>query len=140
VSGGPIGLKIENGLQTALRFERAAAATDQAIKALVTHYGQLLNTKIKAKASGRPGPNAPTGDYRRSWGSPVVKETTPGTFEAVNGTNKPQGRRLEFGFTGTDSLDRQYHQPPYPHVAPAVDEVRPDFFKAGDALVKGLLK
>jgi hypothetical protein len=36
------------------------------------------------------------------------------------GTDLPYGRRLEFGFTGTDSLGRNYAQPPFPHVQPAL--------------------
>lgn len=44
-----------------------------------------------------------------------------GVAESLIGTTAPQGRRLEFGFTGTDRLGRHYNQPPYPHVAPALD-------------------
>jgi len=105
-----------------------AVTINTEVAAVVTRYGQMLNTRIKARASGRPGPNAPTGDYRRSWTHKVVKEG--GKTTSTNGTNKPQGRRLEFGFTGTDSLGRTYDQPPYPHVGPAVDEVGPRFVDA----------
>jgi hypothetical protein len=46
------------------------------------------------------------------------------------GTVRPQGRRLEFGFTGTDSLGRSYDQPAYPHFGPAHDQTAPEFVEA----------
>jgi hypothetical protein len=83
----------------------------------VAQGAELLKTRIVSHASGRPGPNAPTGDYRRSWSVSKKDATT-----AIVGTNKPQGRRLEYGFYGTDALGRTYHQPPFPHVQVSVDE------------------
>jgi hypothetical protein len=91
----------------------------------VAHHAMLLKTRVQANASGRPGPNAPTGDYRRSWAL-EVRQAAGGVVAAV-GTNKPQGRRLEFGFVGADSLGRVYNQPAFPHVGPAVDDVEPKF-------------
>lgn len=106
-------------------FGVAASTIDAKIERQLHQWGYLLETKIKGKASGRPGPNAPTGDYRRSW------TTEFGTFHGdravIVGTNKPQGRRLENGFVGTDSLGRHYNQPPYPHVRPAMLEIEGPF-------------
>lgn len=99
--------------------------------------GQLLRTKIKAHASGRPGPNAPTGDYRRSWGPGRVRRDA-GRISVEVGTNAPQGRRLEYGFHGVDSLGRHYDQQPYPHVGPAVQEIRPEFARRLEQAVAGL--
>jgi hypothetical protein len=101
---------------------------------LVRHWGMLLNTRIKAHASGRPGPNAPTGDYRRSW-TMTFQANDEGAV-AVNGTNRDQGRRLEFGFVGVDSLGRAYDQPPYPHAGPALQEIEPKFLAAHKALLR----
>ena len=42
-----------------------AAARIAAHKTVVT-FGARLQASVKRNASGRPGPNAPTGDYRRS--------------------------------------------------------------------------
>jgi hypothetical protein len=93
--------------------------------ALTRHYGQLLQTRVKAKASGRPGPRAITGDYRRSIG---LKFTThAGAHTAVVGTDAAQGRRLEAGFVGVDSLGRAYNQAPLPHFGPAMDEIAVPF-------------
>lgn len=100
---------------------------------VVQTYGQLLKTRIQANASGRPGPNAPTGDYRRSWTVAFAGNSLLGNAEAVVGTNAVQGRRLEYGFVGADSLGRVYNQPPFPHVGPAADAIEPLFYAALDA-------
>lgn len=41
------------------------------------------------------------------------------------GTNLPYARRIENGFTGADSLGRQYDQPAQPYLRPAADEAGP---------------
>lgn len=103
---------------------------------LVNHHGMLLNTRVMAKASGRPGPRAITGDYRRSW---THKHTGGGSVTRSEvGTNAVQGRRLEYGFNGADSLGRVYNQPPFPHARPAFDEIAPGFEAGGYALIERL--
>lgn len=69
--------------------------------------------KVKAFASGRPGPRVRTGDYRRSINMRMITRQ-----HGVIGTNAPQARRLEFGFVGRDSLGRFYDQAPLPHWRP----------------------
>jgi hypothetical protein len=104
---------------------QAAGVIPERVGRVVRHHGQLLTTRVKARASGRPGPNAPTGDYRRSITHSHVE--TVGTYSSYVGTNRPQGRRLEFGFVGVDSLGRHYNQPPYPHFEPAAEETQGPF-------------
>lgn len=128
--------KVLGELKLVRHVQKRAAVLDAELGAVVSFYGQLLNTKIKANASGRPGPNAPTGDYRRSWAHTVTQEG--GTTKSTNGTNKPQARRLEFGFTGADSLGRVYDQPPYPHVGPAFDEISPLFVSAAKKILRSI--
>jgi hypothetical protein len=118
------------------RFRRDALKTATQVRGVVRHYGHLLTTRIKAKASGRPGPNVVTGDYRRSWTTQF--RTSPGFTMSVSGTNAPQARRLEFGFHGADSLGRVYDQPPFPHAYPALDEVGPEFERALAAIRDGV--
>lgn len=103
----------------------AAKGVSVELPAKVRHFGQLLRTRVMAKASGRPGPRAVTGDYRRSW----THEFKGGAASSTStvGTSAPQGRRLEFGFYGVDSLGRHYNQPPFPHARPAFDETAPEF-------------
>ena len=108
-------------------FARQAATTDARISGIVRHHGRLLQTRVRGRASGRPGPRAPTGNYRRSIGFELSSDAGSGTHMARVGTNMPQGRRLEMGFTGVDSLGRYFDQPPYPHFGPALDETSPDF-------------
>lgn len=100
---------------------------------IVGHHGQLLLTQIQSHASGRPGPNAPTGDYRRSWSI-----DTPHNGSREVGTNRPQGPRLENGFVGPDSLGRVYNQPPFPHVEPALGIIEPLFYLAFEVYVDTL--
>lgn len=113
-----------------LAAELQAEARQAVAKArtVVARYGQLVLTQVQANASGRPGPRAITGDYRRSWGLEVRTEGGKVTGEV--GTNEPQARRLEMGFVGTDSLHREYHQPPYPHAGPALDRYETSFDQA----------
>lgn len=100
--------------------------------ALLQHHGTLLQAQVKANAAGRPGPRIQTGDYNRSIGLTFGFEN--GSPTARVGTNRPQGMRLEKGFTGTDSLGRSYNQPPFPHFGSAVDKIGAAFEKA----VRGL--
>lgn len=117
--------------------EIKAQATDVAERGrvIVQQQGQQLQTRVRGKASGRPGPRAQTGDYRRSIALEVFSTTK--SSEARVGTNKPQGRRLEYGFHGADSLGRHYNQAALPHFGPAFDEQSPLFVAACDGLLDG---
>jgi hypothetical protein len=84
---------------------------------------------VQMRASGRPGPNAPTGDYRGSWDVEPI-EVSPTSVSLSAGTDRAQANRLEYGFVGTDSIGRTFDQPPYPHMGPAVDEIEPIFYAA----------
>lgn len=100
----------------------AGAAMTLAVRGAVREQGLVFRGKVQARASGRPGPRAQTGDYRRSISMQMSGTTTVTRVEV--GTNSPQGRRLEFGFWGLmDSLGRLFHQPAYPHFDPAADEM-----------------
>lgn len=110
-----------NAYTLAADFSEASREAQGRADSVTRHHAMLLKTRIQAHASGRPGPRAPTGDYRRSW-----DVTHHGMASTVH-TNKPQARRLEFGFYGPDRLGRVYNQQPYPHVGPAVDETAPGY-------------
>lgn len=104
--------------QLADRLEHAAVKVRPAIEKAVRHTGEMGVARIRGNASGRPGPNVITGAYRNSW-RPEMRGLPHGALCTI-GTDLPYGRRLEFGFTGTDSLGRSYNQPPFPHVQPAL--------------------
>ena len=105
----------------------SAEAAGKAHK-IVVRWTAALQRQVQLNASGRPGPNAPTGNYRRSINR-RVEQTPTGSIGEV-GTNAPQALRLELGFQGEDSLGRSYSQPPYPHFGPALDFVGAGFVHA----------
>jgi len=90
------------------------------LSAAVFRTGALYRTRVRAKASGRPGPRAQTGDYRRSIAQTNTHESD-GTPVALVHTNKPQALRLEYGFIGPDVLGRVYNYQGHPHWAPAAE-------------------
>lgn len=104
------------------------------VAGVVRTYGTLLETRIKANASGRPGPRAVTGDYRRTWHATFTQTATAPASRV--GTSAPQAARLEYGFVGADRLGRVYNQQPYPHVAPAVAKTQPEFLLALERAVQ----
>lgn len=114
-----------NAYEIAADLERLGVQAAVRAIAVVRHHAMLLETRVKANASGRPGPNVITGDYRRSWTTTITPSL--GGVRGTVGTNKPQARRLEYGFYGADALGRVYNQQPYPHVAPAVTAIQPGF-------------
>jgi hypothetical protein len=115
-------------IELAAALSRMGPAVRARTRAITQHHAMLLRVRIQRNASGRPGPNVITGQYRASW---QVKVTTVGgQARAVVFTEAPQSRRLEYGFVGVDRLGRQYRQPPYPHVEPAYRQTEPAFVEA----------
>ncbi|MEV3996747.1 HK97 gp10 family phage protein [Streptomyces halstedii] len=107
--------------ELATRLDKAAARIGPAVQRAVQHTGELGRARIRGNASGRPGPNviSPDGrNYRSSW--ETKNRRLPYGAMCTIGTNAPQGRRLEFGFSGPDRLGRVYNQPPFAHVGPAI--------------------
>lgn len=123
----------------AAQMQQQSAEIVPRVMAVTVHYGAILQSRVKGRASGRPGPRRVTGDYVRGINrrSGIVR----GNPQSLVGTNKVQGRRLEFGFDDTDSLGRDYDQPPYPHFGPALDDVADAYTTAiaGVAVVGPLL-
>lgn len=128
-----ITVRVEGARAAAHAFRGASALLASRLRGSVRRAGGVLQTRVRANASGRTGqigpalyggageigPRVQTGDYRRSIG---LRAYSGGDiFAAEVGTNAPQGRRLEQGFFGADSLGRVYHQPPLPHFGPAAD-------------------
>ncbi|GGU44112.1 hypothetical protein GCM10010289_75970 [Streptomyces violascens] len=113
----------------AAALDRGVERSLVAVEAAMRHSAQALVQDVRQRASGRPGPRVITGRYRASWSSEVHRAGRVVVGDV--GTSAPQGRRLEFGFVGVDSLGRHYSQRPYPHLGPAVDQ-------AGSRLVQDL--
>lgn len=116
----------------AAKLGTAAKVTPAQMRKTVRHYGALLQRRVKKNASlprgGPPGPRIITGDYNRS--ITTEYQDAISTATAVVGTNAVQGRRLEYGFFGVDSLGRHYRQPAYAHFRPAADDIEPEFVAA----------
>ncbi|MGW2384406.1 HK97 gp10 family phage protein [Streptomyces sp. NPDC001658] len=111
--------------QLAGRLEGAADRVGPEVDRTVQQQARLLRALIMERASGRPGPNVISGDYRGSW--KALPFGVPDGGGADIGTTEPQGRRLEYGFMNRyDSLGRYYRQPPFPHVGPSVTELEQD--------------
>lgn len=131
------GLRVtSNATEVAALFGQAATELGSRATALVRHWGTRLQASVKAHAAGRPGPRMVTGDFNRSVALDV---TVGGQSTARVGTNRPQARRLEFGFHGIDSLGRNYDQPPYPSFGPGYDDTAPGFEEAAGQLIVDVL-
>ncbi|MEW2267805.1 HK97 gp10 family phage protein [Streptomyces sp. NPDC047868] len=115
--------------ELAARLDRSADRVGPEIDRTVQQQGRLLKALIMERASGRPGPNVISGDYRSSWKPEPFAVPDGGGVDI--GTTEPQGRRLEFGFYDmTDSLGRHFFQVPRPHVEPSVNELSPEYADA----------
>lgn len=130
----------DHGALAQLATDMAAAGMRAGVQVydVTRRFGVVLHGKVKAKAKGRPGPRVQTGDYNRSIGLRVGRDGQ--SVVASVGTNRPQGRRLEFGFKGFDSLGRYYDQRPLPHFGPAFDEVAADYEAAIAAIAAEALE
>jgi hypothetical protein len=119
-----------DALQLVRYFEEQGVKSAIGAKAATSEAAYKIKAQIQINASG-PGPAVPNvghsaEHYRDSYGVTMVQELNGG-WSAVIGTDKPYGRRLEFGFADTDSLGRVYHQAPRPHMGPAVDKWAPEW-------------
>lgn len=135
----PAGVDYREVFAFAGKLDRKAKVVPRQVALVLGRLGARMETRIKANASGRPGPRAITGNYRRSW------TTSPARVEGDNitvtvGSNAPQARRLEFGFVGLDVLGRYYDQAPFPHVAPAVAATRPEVVESLAEIAVDLLE
>ncbi|MFE7565406.1 HK97 gp10 family phage protein [Streptomyces sp. NPDC057539] len=115
-------------IELAATLARMGPAVRSRTRAITRHHAMLLRVRIQKNASGRPGPNVITGQYRASWDVKVT--VAGGQVTAMVFTDAPQQRRLEYGFVGVDRLGRQYRQPPYPHIEPAFQRTQPGFLEA----------
>ncbi|MDN3025677.1 HK97 gp10 family phage protein [Streptomyces sp. S.PB5] len=119
MSGGTF----QSPAQLAAALNRGGKEAVSAAEIAMRHGAKALVVQVQRNASGRPGPRVITGKYRASWQSDVHRAGP--VIIAEVGTSAPQGRRLEFGFVGVDSLGRHYNQPPFPHLGPAVNAFGP---------------
>lgn len=120
---------VEGAAELIALLTKGATQTPVFMAAVVTKSAADLTALTQQNASGRPGPRAPTGDYRQSW-RPEPLSSRPDEVSISVGTDRVQANRLEYGFVGTDSRGRTYDQAPLPHHGPAVDVIEPVFHAA----------
>jgi hypothetical protein len=102
-------------------FRRMTGRAPVGAATMSNQMAVLTQNLVREYASGRPGPQVITGEYRSSIA--VTQLATPGIVaEAIVGTDAPQAMRLEFGFVGVDAIGRHYSQPPFPHWRPGLSE------------------
>jgi hypothetical protein len=121
------GWTVAGAQSLAAQFANGAARVEALVPVVVEKAATDLVALTQQNASHRPGPNAPTGDYRGSWEPRPVEDADPTATSWSAGTDRVQANRLEYGFVGTDALGRVYDQDPLPHHGPAVDVIDPIF-------------
>jgi hypothetical protein len=124
----PDAVALRDPIELAAALSRLGPAARARTRAITRHHAMLLRVRIQKNASGRPGPNVITGQYRASWN--VKVSVAGGRVSADVFTDAPLSRRLEYGFVGVDRLGRHYRQPPYPHIEPAFRQTEPGFLEA----------
>jgi len=138
-----ITVRVEGAQATIAAFRAGSRLLNSRMRRTVRFHTSALRTKVRANASGRTGieyndprggpsgeigPRVQTGDYRRSISAAFYSDSDGYTGEVF--TSAPQGRRLELGFFGSDSLGRTFKQRAYPHFRPAFDAQEPLFNRA----------
>lgn len=101
----------------------AARKVAQALAMLTERHAKRLVTgpPRPPRASGDGGsPGLISGRLRRSIITDRHGHLGAHRYYVDVAPHTPYGRRLELGFTGTDSIGRHYNQPPYPYMRPTL--------------------
>ena len=116
-----------------LRTKALISAAQRGMKFGVAEAGQILEDEAKTQVP------VETGHLRDSIHQELLESTdtrqvvavTP-AYEEPNpwGFEPAYARRVEYGFAGTDSLGRHYHQAPEPYMRPAWDMKQDEARKA----------
>lgn len=75
----------------------------------------VVDTAKRYQEGVQGGPHKITGTFQQATHLVAVW-----AWGFVVGNNTARAKRLEYGFVGKDSLGREYHQPPYPSMRPAL--------------------
>ena len=114
-----------------------AATVDVALGPVVDATVRVGVAAAKVNASGRPGPNVVTDQFRSGIDGRTAR--TGDGWVGAYGSDAAQAWRLEAGFVGPDSLGRVFNQPPYPWLGPTVGPVSEFFVGRAGAAVRGVL-
>jgi HK97 gp10 family phage protein len=124
------------GLQAKVSFLKTGAQSG--LKSGVSEAGMIFEEEAKALVpvlTGRLRDNIHTETVTDTDEQQVLMVTP--IIEASNkyGFDPAYARRIEFGFIGTDSLGRHYHQAAQPYMRPAFDGKKDE---AKDAITNGI--
>lgn len=109
-------------------FEKMAKKVVEKLRSLTNHYGALVQADVASRARGL----FDTTDYDQTIQLRMSgKPTNP---RALISSDAPQAHRLEYGFSGVDSLGRSYHQAPRPHFRPALVKFEGRYRQSVEAL------
>lgn len=123
------GWRVDGADRLIAELTAAAVQVPLVMEAVVDASADALNAAAKSNATGRPGPDDLSGDYRESWSVEEVDGDPTEVARSV-GSDHPAAHRLEWGFIGTDAAGRQVDAPPYAHLGPAIDAMAP-LYQAG---------
>lgn len=127
---------VTNAARIAAEITEAAAVADKAVQAVVTRNGMKMLAEVKRRAA-RPrtapsvaglGPRLQTGNYNRSIN--VRFDQRRGEYSASVGSNAPQARRLELGYSAPGQRTL-----PHPHYEPALRRIQPRFARDIEAVL-----
>lgn len=114
-------------------FVKVGAEVDQATRETVQTATKQFLSDAKggfegAHKRGEPHvgghkPNIVTGNLRRSILASPIDHVGMGEYRTKVSPSMVYARRVELGFEGPDSLGRNYHQPPYAYMGPALDKL-----------------
>ena len=108
-------MKVEGAEELAKALQQFSEDISDQLEAGVSAGAMMLEGQIKNNAPYK------TGDYRRSIHHETREKSQDRVVIAI-GTDRPQGARLEYGFSDTDKLGRRYNQPPQPHFRPTIEQ------------------
>lgn len=106
---------------------------EKKLKAINSDVSDKIETAIKSGAlivqnDSKKRVPYKTGTLRRSIHMETVEKSKRNVKVKV-GTDVPYARRIEYGFTGEDSLGRTFNQPAQPYLRPSLDENTADIQK-----------
>lgn len=118
------------GVEEAKRaLEKMVDQANKASEEIVTKGAFMIQRESNANFDKSPGPRNRTGNLRQSIRPDPARKESTGVYSILIGPRKVYGRRVELGFSGTDSLGRTYNQRPHPYFTPAVQKVKPQLEK-----------
>lgn len=118
---GSITMRGDKELRAKFKALGTQARGDAGYRALIAAAGAMESALVRSLKTTPSKARNRAGEAIWKTGRLGVIGTSPETVTSVLvGTHAPYAARVEFGFTGRDSMGRMYHQPPNPWFRPAI--------------------